>query len=144
MNNPLSEFQDLIALYRNAAEKLTGIFKTVDAADNRALSQSILKHRDVLTQISRMEVRASQLWDSWKAIESQLDPKSRKEVTSAIEKAKAEATRLKDLCSEHANILEAVREKLGEGLDKVGKHNQYLKCMKPVKGNFPKFIDSLY
>jgi hypothetical protein len=62
----------------------------------------------------------------------------------AIATAKSEAVRLNNQCSDCVKKLEAAQERLGEGLEKIGKHHQYLNIMKPVKGNYPKFIDSLY
>jgi hypothetical protein len=142
MNNSLSEFQDLISFYREAAATLTNKLSVIDASDAGALAEFVLKNRDCLARIDEMSDRVSRLCDSWKDIELQLDQESRNQTQAAMAAAKAEAIKLNDVCRMHSQILEAVRNRLGEQLECIGKRNLHLKSIKPVQHNFPKFIDS--
>jgi hypothetical protein len=144
MNNSLSEFQELLRLYHDATEALEDSISTVDLSDIDALANAILKQRTTLTGIDQMGIRVSHLCDSWKAIEFQLDQNSRKQVHAAMAAAKSEATKLNELCGNYTKMLETAQNKRGEQFGNLGKRKQYLKAMKPVKGNYPKFIDSLY
>jgi hypothetical protein len=144
MNNSLSEFQELISLYHDATEALKNVMSAVDVSDVNTLAKAILKQRNRLAGIDQIGIRVSRLCDSWKTIESQLDQNSRKQVQAAMSAAKSEAAKLNELCGNYAKMIETARNKRGAQLDNIGKRKQYLKAMKPVKGNYPKFIDSLY
>jgi hypothetical protein len=144
MNNSLLEFEELISLYQDATEALKNSMSAVDSSNVGALAEAILKQRDRLTRIDQMDIRVSRLCASWKAIEFQLDQNSRKQVRAAMAAAKSEAAKLNETCGNCAKMLETARNKRGEQLENIGKRKQYLKAMKPVKGNYPKFIDSLY
>jgi hypothetical protein len=144
MSNFLSEFQDLISLYHDATEALKNNMSAVDSSDVGALAEAILKQRNRLAGIDQMGIRVSRLYDSWKEIEFQSDQNSRKQVQAAMAAVKAEAANLNELCGNCVKMLETARNKRGEQLENIGKRKQYLKAMKPIKGNYPKFIDSLY
>jgi hypothetical protein len=142
MNTILSELQELIALYRDSAEKLALVSNRTRQADEETLADSILQQQNNLKTIHAMDSRVTRLTALWKTTESQFDPESRKEVQLAIEILKTEGRRTKALCDILTQRIQAIKENLGKNLEKVGKHNQYLDCIKPVKCNYPKFIDS--
>jgi hypothetical protein len=144
MNSPLSELQHLIDFYRDATETLANASCNVDAGDLGAFAKSILQQRNCLVRIDQMGAQVSKLIDSWKAVESSFDDKVRNDMQLAIATAKTEAVKLNNQCGDCVKKLEAAQERLGEDLEKIGKHHKYLNNMKPVKSNYPKFIDSLY
>jgi hypothetical protein len=144
MNNPLSELQHLIDFYRDATETIANATCHVDTKDLGALANSIVQQRNCLAKIDQMGAQVSKLIDSWKAVEFNFDEKVRNDMQMAIATAKSEAVKLNNQCSDCVKKLEAAKESAGDGLEKVGKHHRYLNSMKPVKGNYPKFIDSLY
>lgn len=144
MNNPLLELQHLIDFYRDATETLVNATCRVDTKDLGALATSIVQQRNCLAKIDQMGAQVSKLIDSWKAVEFSFDDKVRNDIYMAIATAKTEAVKLNNQCSDCVMKLEAAQESLGEGLQRIGKHHKYLNNMKPVKGNYPKFIDSLY
>jgi hypothetical protein len=142
MNNYLSEFQELISFYHEAAATLMNELSVINASDAGALAEFVLKNRDCLARIDEISDRVSRLCDSWKDVELQLDQESRNQTQAAIAAAKAEAIKLNAVCQKHSQILEAVRNRLGEELGCIGKRNLHLKSIKPIQHNFPKFIDS--
>jgi hypothetical protein len=144
MNDPQSELQNLIDFYRDATETIANAACPVDAEDLGALAKSILQQRNCLARIDQMDAQVSQLINAWKAVEFSSDDKVRNDMTRAIATAKAEAVRLNNQCGDCVKKLEAAQERLREGMEKIGKHHRYLNTMKPVKNNYPKFIDSLY
>jgi hypothetical protein len=141
MRTLILEFRALAKKYREAEIRMNSI----DAGDNPnagAFADSILRQRDCLSDVERMNTKISQLCDFWKRIEAQVDPQSREEIRSAIAEAKVGALRLMRVCENHAKNLECMREKMGAELGILGKRSQHLKSIQPVKNNYPKFIDS--
>jgi hypothetical protein len=144
MNNLLSEFQELIAQYHDASDALAKAMSNVDSSDVDAISKVILRQSDCLGKVDQMNDRVSRLCNSWKTLESQCDQETRKKTLAAKASAKVEAAKLNELCAKCIKLLETARNKQGEELENIGKRKQYLQAMKPVKGNYPKFIDTTY
>jgi|WetSurMetagenome_2_1015567.scaffolds.fasta_scaffold676591_2 hypothetical protein len=141
MSDFTAEFQELAEIYREA-ESLLNSIPIYDLSDTGAFADSILRQRDCLANIQRMKVKVDQLCDSWEKVESQLDSQSRNETLSAMTDAKTEALKLKRVCENRAQTVEAARDRLGAELGIIGKRSRHLKSLQPVKNNYPKFIDS--
>ncbi len=144
MTDLISEFRDIIALYLKIGEELAKILQVDDSRDPQALVQAILKHRDCLDQITQMSSRVKAASDSWKMCGSHLDSKSRDETRDLAETAHAHVARLKALCDIHAEKLKIARGRLEKSLAEINQGSRYLRSLKPVKNNYPKFIDSLH
>jgi uncharacterized coiled-coil DUF342 family protein len=138
------EFQDVFQLYLKLSEELTKIIDADDSKDPLELVDSILKNRDCLNRIENMNFRVLRLSEDWEKYRSRLGPESPDEVRDLAGSAKAQAIKLRELCNLYEQKIRAIRDKLGENLEEVGKGSQYLKSVKPIKYNYPKFIDSLY
>jgi hypothetical protein len=144
MNSVASDFQDVFKLYLRLSQDLTQIMDADNSQDPQALVQSVLKNRDCLAQIERMNSRVLQLSVNWEKCRDNLDPASVNEVRELAQAAKAQATRLKELCSMHAQKLQMTRDRLCSTMTELRKAGQHLNSLKPIKNNYPKFIDSLY
>jgi hypothetical protein len=144
MNNLADEFRDVFNLYIKLGEELTGIMDVDDSKDAQVLIKSILQNRDCLERITQMNSRVMQLSDNWAKCRNHLDPESRSEACDLAAAAKAQAVRLQELCRVQTEKLQRVRDDLGKNLAEIGKGSQFLKSIKPVKNNYPKFVDSLY
>jgi GTP-binding protein EngB required for normal cell division len=142
MTTLVAQFQDVLKLYLSFCEDLTKIMDVGDSKDPRALAESILQNRDCLDRIAQMNLRILRLSDDWDKCRKNLDSKSLDDVRNFAQAAKAQAVRLKELCSTHAQKLQTARDKLATDLAEIGKGAQYLKSIKPIKNNYPKFIDS--
>ena len=144
MSTLTAELKDVFELYLKLGEKFTKIVDAGDSKDPQALAQSILQNREYLSRIEAMNSRVLRLSEDWENCRANLDPESRDRIRTLAEAARAQAIRLQELCSIQAQKLQAARDKLGKNLEEIGKGAQYLKSVKPIKNNYPKFIDSLY
>jgi hypothetical protein len=144
MNTFLPELRNLVELYRRLANELSEFASVDQNKSESALADSLLNTRASLAEIVQINDRVSRLSSYWKDIRSRMDANRRREAESLLAAAKLEAARLKELCGSHAQRIEKVREKLRKELDQVSRGNQFLSNVKPIKYNYPKFIDSLY
>jgi hypothetical protein len=144
MNNLADEFRDVFNLYIKLGEELTKIMDVGDSEDPQVLIGSILRNRECLERITQMHSRVAQLSDNWAKCRNHLDPESRSEAHELAAAAKAQAVRLQELCSVQTEKLRRVCDDLGKKLAEIGKGSQFLKSIKPLKNNYPKFVDSLY
>jgi hypothetical protein len=144
MNALAAEYQDVFKLYLRLSQDLAKIMDVSDSQNPQAFVESILENRDNLARIEQMNSRVLQLSDACEKCRASLDPESREEVGNMAQAAKVQAIRLKELCGMHAQKIQAARDQLGDRLAQMGKGAQCLQSMKPIKNNYPKFIDSLY
>ena len=144
MTNLADEFRDVFSLYIRLGKELTRIMDVGDSKDPQVLVNSILQNRDCLERITQMNSRVVQLSENWAKCRNHLDPESRSEAHNLAAAAKAQAARLQELCSVNTEKLRRVRDDLGKNLAEIGKGSQFLKSIKPVRNNYPKFVDSLY
>jgi hypothetical protein len=144
MNVLATEYQDVFSLYLRLSQDLTEIMDENNSQNPQQLIESILRNRDSLSRIEQMNSRIVQLSDAFAQCRAELDLKSQEEIQNLAQAAKAQAIRLKELCSIHAQKIQATRDKLGRRISGIGKGSQFLNSIKPIKNNYPKFIDSLY
>jgi hypothetical protein len=144
MHNLALEFREVFNLYIKLGEELARIMDVDDTKDPQALIRSVLQNRDCLDRIAQMNTRVINLSDAWEKCRSQLDPKSRSDICDSAAAARDQAVRLQQLCSAQTEKLRMVHNEVGKKLAEIGKGSQLLKSIKPVKNNYPKFVDSLY
>jgi hypothetical protein len=144
MNALAAEFQDIFKLYLRLSQDLAGIMDETNSQNPQQLIESILRNRDSLARIEQMNSRILQLSDTCDKCRADLDLESQEEIRNLAQAAKTQAIRLKELCSLHAQKIQSTRDGLGRKLAEIGKGVQFLKSIKPIKNNYPKFIDSLY
>jgi hypothetical protein len=144
MNALAAEFQDVFKFYLRLTQDFAGILDENNSQNPQQLIESILRNRDSLTRIEQMNARIMQLSDTCDKCRVNLDLKSRKEIDNLAQAAKAQAIRLKELCGIHAQKIQATRDDLGRRMAEIGKGAQFLESIKPIRNNYPKFIDSRY
>jgi hypothetical protein len=144
MTDLVSEFKAIAATYNEIGEELAHGLEADDSQNSQSLIQSILTNRDSLSRIGQMNSRVILVSNEWKKRRKSLDSQLWDEMDHLAEGALKQAVRLNQLCSLTAKKLEAARDKLGSELSEIGKGAQYLKSVTPAKGNYPKFIDSMY
>jgi len=144
MHYLVQEFQDLVKRYQDLGKELSGVLEGTDSGNPQVLVQSILQNRDCLSRIIQIDVQVQQLSGDWQKTAPQLDSNMRLQVRALADAAKAQAVRLKGLCGAYAEKIENARGQLGKELAEIGRGSQYLQSVKPIKGNYPKFIDSVY
>ncbi len=144
MKDFAGEFGAVSQDYHQLGEELSGALKANQAGGLRTLAGTILQSRDCLARIEQMNSRVLLLSQEWKEQRPHLDTKSRRQVDSLVQAAREQAIRLHELCRSQAEKLKLVKEQLERDLVETGKGARYLKSVKPVKNNYPKFIDSMY
>ncbi len=144
MSTITDELRAAFQLYVGLGEDLTKIAETGDSKAPYALAECILQNRDCLARIEQMNSRISQLSMNRERARPNLDPESRAELDRLAAAVREQAVRLKELCSAHARKLQSLRDQAAKDLEEIGKTAQYLRSMKPVKNNYPKFVDSRY
>jgi len=144
MNALASEYQDVFKQYLRLSHELAEIMEENQSQNDRELIESILRNRDSLVRIQQMNSRIEQLTDICNKFRSDLDLESQKQLQNLAQAAKAQAIHLKELCHIHAQKMQAAKDLLGRRLAEVGKGSQFLGSIKPIKNNYPKFIDSQY
>jgi hypothetical protein len=139
-----AEYQEVFQLYLRLGKELTKIMGIDDAKNPQFFVESILANRDYMTRIEQLNSRVLQLSEDWERYRTSVDLEAEDQIRELAAAARAQAVRLKELCSIHAQKLQIIRDKLEKDLAEIGKGTEYLKSVKPIKNNYPKFIDSLY
>jgi len=121
---------------------LAGISKT-DDSQYSSLIRSVLQSRDCLGQIEKMNSKVIRLSGEWKKHRTETDSQKWDEISRLADDALQQAVRLNELCSATARKLQSAKDGLAKELAELGKGARYLKCAKPAKNNYPKFIDSM-
>jgi hypothetical protein len=144
MHTLAAEYQDIFKLYLRLSQDLAKIMEERDSQNPHYFVESILRNRDNLARIEQMNARVLQLSNNYEKCRADLDPESRDEIQNMAQAAKTQAIRLKELCSIHAQKIQATQDKVGDRLAEIAKGSQCLQSIKPIKNNYPKFIDSRY
>lgn len=110
--------------------------------DAGALAVSIIQNGSSLAGIEQMNSTVQALATDWATVRDRLDSQSRGEIERLLEAVKEQVIGLNELCTDGTARLQAEKCSMQEGLKELGKGSQFLKSVKPVRSNFPKFIDS--
>ena len=144
VNKFADEFRDVLDLYVKLTADLNRIADVGKSDDDpQALIQSILDNRSCLTEIEQLNKRLMQLYGAWKEAGADLsDADEMGGIDSVIDNVRRQMQELEKLCGLGIRKIEDRRKQLSDELSTVGKGSRYLKMIKPVQENFPKFIDS--
>jgi hypothetical protein len=115
-----------------------------ESVDIQALSDVILDNRDRFAQIQQMNACVHQTSQDWQISRNRLDPGLQSEVEALLATSRAQATRMRQMCIIHAQRLQAARDRLEKEMVELNKGREFLESLKPVRSNYPKFIDSVY
>jgi hypothetical protein len=139
-----ADFEDVYRVYAALAEKLDKALETGDAEESEAAGRTVLMNRHYLAGIEEMHARVLRLSADWKENSSLLDPATRDKAQHFIAAARAQALRLHELCDVYVQKLQRSRARILKDMDDIGRGTQLLNSLKPVKANYPKFIDSVF
>jgi hypothetical protein len=143
MANLNSDLKHLNELYFKLEDELNSVKNIAVKNDNAALTESVLRNRACLAQIEQLNSQAIQLSKQFEQSGSQLDPDRRKEAQNLISSLRERALRLSQTCGIIIQRLEAAKADIEKEFSKMQKGINYLNSIKPVKNNYPKFVDSL-
>ncbi len=139
----VSKFRHMCKLYRMLGEHLSEALNPADGTDAKVLVESVLRNRGCFAQIEQMNLQVLGLVDEWKKCRTHLQAKSRNEIQVLTAAAGEQAARLREICRIHTRTLDTACEGLQKESEEIRTGKQYLDSVKPVKGNYPKFVDSL-
>jgi len=143
MNELAEEFRDVLNLYVKLTADLSRIADVGKfEEDPQALIQSILDNRSCLTEIQQLNKRLAQLYGAWKDKEANFGLSAGDEIRGVVDDVEEQMRQLEKLCNLGTQKVEERRKQLTDELANVGKGSRYLKMLKPVQENHPKFIDS--
>jgi hypothetical protein len=137
-----SELQYLSELYQRFKAEILASARLFEARNSTALTDSVLRNRELLARVSQMTTRAAQLAQEWEKFRLILDPQSRAEIQALAANVKSQAAQLEQLCKGLARSLEDQRRRIEKNLEELRNGTRYLNCVKPPSTNYPKFIDS--
>ena len=138
-----SELQYLSELYNRLRHELS--LHPPQGAEPRltALTETVLKNRELFIRVEQMNDRLAQLSEDWQSFREHLNPQPRKSIQALAASVTKQAAELALLMEQRRADLEEERCKLEKALDEVRQGARYLASVKPVKANYPKFVDSL-
>ncbi len=139
----LAELRYLSELYHSLQAEFTGLAGKSQAGNVAALIDTTLRNRELLGRIEQMNARIAQLSSEWDIFSGHLDPSTRKEILDLAESVRHHGTQLLLLCNALLEHLEARRGTLERQLDQLRQGSRYLQSVKPLRNNYPKFVDSL-
>lgn len=142
MHTLAAEFQEVLQQYRKLTEVLNGIFGIDESQDPQALVQSVLKNKDCLMQIPKMDARVLELSEILKRCRKELDPADCEKIRGYSNDINSQAQYIQELCRVQEQRVRSRRDQLAKELKEIGNSARYFKVLKPAQNNFPKFIDS--
>ena len=143
MYNLIDEFRDVLGLYVKLTADLARIADVGKSEeDPQALIQSILDNRSCLTEIQQLNKRLVRLYGAWKDKGANAGLSNDEEISFVVDDVRKQMQELEKLCGFGIRKVEDRRKHLSGELATVGKGARYLKMLKPVQENYPKFIDS--
>ena len=138
-----ADFEELYKAYAALAETLGKAFET-GVQDPKSAVAAVLTHRECFNRIEQMNEKVRRISADWQKSISLEDAASQDRARHFIAAAKAEALRLKEICDAHADKLSTARARILNDLQNIGKGSRLLHSLRPVKSNYPKFIDSSF
>lgn len=142
MQSLILDLSKLNEFYYGMKSELSTVLQTSGTKREQSLTDSILENRTRLVQIERMNAHITQLSEDLKRFRNEADPDTRQEVEALVSEAKSNAIQVHELCTQASEKIETNKNVLKKELEDIGKGKQFLKSSKPVKNNYPKFIDS--
>jgi hypothetical protein len=138
-----SELQYLSELYQKLGTELARIAGDAAPGNAPASAEFLHKNRDLIARIEQMNVRVAQLAGEWETFHSRIDPQSRERTVRLAVEVRNRARLLGGACEENRRLLERRRSDLEGNLQELRRGASYLESIKPVKANYPKFVDSV-
>ncbi len=137
-----SELQNLSALYSHLSQELSGQAKDNKPASPSAIAHRILRNKDLFDRLERMNSRLAELAAEWEKLNPHLDDAARRKTRHLAAKVREQAVNLRALSESRSKEIESLRSRLESELAAISRGTKYLESVKPLKNNFPKFIDS--
>jgi hypothetical protein len=139
----LAELRSLDELYGRLKNALTALGNSLQSQNLAALTDATLRYRDLFMQLGQMNARADRIAQHWNNSAGSMEPAIKEQILSLAAKVKEEGTQVSILCTKLHQQLQHNRGAYEKRLDEVRKGRSYLHSARPLKTNYPKFLDSL-
>jgi hypothetical protein len=138
-----SELHHLSELYERLEHEMAraGTVESNDSTD--ALIGIILENRELFCRIDQMNTRVYQLIGEWQDFRERLAPDDRERTQQLAATLARRANNLGTLLAQRCALVEKKRARLASELSVLSRGSKYLQSVKPIKVNYPKFIDSV-
>jgi len=137
-----SELQYLSELYTRLGMEFEALKRVSGRGTPSATVDFVLRNRELFTRLEQMNVRLHQLVKEWGSYSPHLEPSARKHAQRLIAKVRQQAEELAVLNQQRLTEIDAFHATLAGELERLEKGSRYLQSVKPLKANYPKFIDS--
>ena len=137
-----SELQYLSELYSLLSAEFEGLKRTSGQSKPAATVDFVLRNHELFARLEQMNGRLHQLVKDWESFSPHLEPSAKEHAQRLIEKVQRQAHELALLNQERLTEVDAFRARLSGELEKLERGGRYLQSVKPLKANYPKFIDS--
>jgi hypothetical protein len=138
-----SELQYLSELYQRLEQQLARTGTGAPREDGDSLIRVLGENRELFSRIDQMNGRVQQMVGEWEKFRDHLDPQYRTQTQKLAAAVAQQGANLNRLLGERASRVEQIRFRLASELGELGRGSRYLQSVKPLKTNYPKFIDSL-
>jgi hypothetical protein len=139
----ISELQYVSELYDRLRCELSPGADQAHDTDCTTLTRAVLRNRELWSRVEQMDARLAQLSKDWQYLRQHLSPQSMTSIRALAAAVRNKAAELSLLMDKRTKELAEGRRKLEKALNEVHKGGRYLASVKPVKANYPKFVDSL-
>ncbi len=137
-----SELQTLSELYSSLSAELSGLARDNRPESPSATTRCILRNQALFARLERMNSRLDELAAEWEKLSPKLDVAARKKTRQLAARVREQAVNLWALSEARSQEIEALRSRLESALAGIKDGTKYLESVKPLRNNFPKFIDS--
>jgi len=139
----LADLRSLDELYGHLKNAMTVLGNSSHSQDLAALTDATLRYRDLFVQLGQMNAKADGIARDWNNSAVSMQPAIKEQILSLAAKVREEGTQVSILCTKLHQQLQINRAAYEKRLDEVRKGRNYLHSARPLKANYPKFLDSL-
>jgi uncharacterized tellurite resistance protein B-like protein len=111
-------------------------------ASTRHPADPVLASEELMMHVAQLDRRVSQLAADWQQERNGFDSARRAQIQMQAADMSAQILQLQRVCGTHARRLEGVLQQVSRDLGELQRGSRYLASIRPVKTNFPKFVDS--
>jgi len=138
-----SELEYLSELYGRLETEIAAGGRCASEQDAAQLAETVLRNRDLLHRIEEMNSRVAQLVEEWLAFKLSIGEEQRSEIQHLAHAVARKGWALHARCTEALDALSVRAKRLQEELAEVGRGSRFLDSVRPIRTNYPKFVDSV-
>lgn len=135
LSSELQYFRDLYEALRHRLFDCGG-------ASSRRTSDAVFANEELISRVGQLSERVSEIASHWHDIRDRLDAGRRGQIEGLAAAVSAQLLQLQQLCGAHARNLDHEMQQISRELGELERGSRYLASARPVKTNFPKFVDS--